>query len=257
MAKLGEYETNNIYNEDCYEAIKKLPDKSIDLVYIDIPYLIEGGGGGSSPVAQRIHKLNFETLANIRDGINYEIFDELCRVMKHIFIYIWCSKEQILDITKYFVEEKGCRVNYLVWCKTNPTPMTNNTLLPDLEYCLVFKEDGAKRYNDGYELKSKWYMSAINKNDKDLFGHPTIKPLELVKRHILHSTDPNDVVLDCFMGSGTTAVACKETGRQWLGFEIDSNYCKIANDRVAGIEKSGQTTLDLFSEQTSLELEEE
>lgn len=215
------------------------------------------GGAGTSEVAKRIHKLNYETLANIRDGIDYSIFDELCRVMKHIFIYIWCSKEQILDITKYFVEEKWCRVNYLVWCKTNPTPMTNNTLLPDLEYCLVFKEDGAKRYNDGYELKSKWYMSAINKNDKDLFGHPTIKPLELVKRHILHSTDPNDVVLDCFLGSGTTAVACKETGRQWLGFEIDKEYFEIAQDRINGIEKSGQTTLDLFNEQTSLEFEDE
>ena len=110
MAKLGEYETNNIYNEDCYEAIKKIPDKSIDLVYIDIPYLIESGGTGTSEVAKRIHKLNYETLANIRDGIDYSIFEELCRVMKHIFIYIWCSKEQILDITKYFVEEKGVKV---------------------------------------------------------------------------------------------------------------------------------------------------
>lgn len=179
--KIGRFETNNIYNEDCYKAIKDIPDKSVDLVYIDIPYLIESGGTGTSEVAKRIHKLNYETLANIRDGIDYSIFDELCRVMKHIFIYVWCSKEQILDIMNYFIKEKDCRFNLLVWCKTNPTPMTNNTLLPDLEYCLVFKEDGAVRYNDGYELKSKWYASSINKNDKDLYGHPTIKPLDLVK----------------------------------------------------------------------------
>lgn len=246
--ELGKYKTNNIYNEDCYKAIKEIPDKSIDLVYIDIPYLIESGGTGNSEVAKRIHKLNYETLANIRDGIDYSIFDELCRVMKHIFIYVWCSKEQILDIMNYFIKEKDCRFNLLVWCKTNPTPMTNNTLLPDLEYCLVFKEDGAARYNDGYELKSKWYASPINKEDKDLFGHLTIKPLELVKRHILHSTKPNDVVLDCFIGSGTTAVACKETGRQYLGFEIDENYFRLAQDRINGITKDGQTTLDLFTQ---------
>lgn len=234
---------NTIQLGNCYEMIKDIPDNSIDLVYIDIPYLIESGGAGTSPIAKRIHKLNYETLEKIRDGIDYSIFDELCRVMKHIYIYIWCSKEQILPITKYFVDQKQCRVNYLVWCKTNPTPMTNNTLLPDLEYCLVFKQDGAKRYNDGYELKSKWYISSINKADKDLYKHPTIKPLDLVKRHLLHSTNENDIVLDCFCGSGTTCVAAKETGRRYIGMEIDPEYHKIAVDRINGINANGQTSI--------------
>jgi DNA modification methylase len=121
--------------------------------------------------------------------------------------------------------------------------MTNNTLLPNLEYCLVFKEDGAPRYNDGYELKSKWYISSINKSDKDLYKHPTIKPLELVKRHILHSTQPNDIVLDCFCGSGTTCVACKETGRRYIGMEINPEYHKIAVNRLNGINANGQTSI--------------
>lgn len=173
---------------------------------------------------------------------------------KDIYIYIWCSKEQILDIMNYFIKEKGCRFNLLVWCKSNPTPATNNVWLPDLEYCLVFKEDGTPRYNDGYELKSKWYVSSINKADKDLYGHPTIKPLDLVERHILHSTQPKDIVLDCFLGSGTTAVACKETGRQYIGFEINEKYFKIAQDRLNGITKDGQTTIFTDFEQTELEL---
>ena len=84
---LGRFETNKIYNEDCYKSIKDLPDKSIDLVYIDIPYLIEGGGGGNSEVAKRIQKLNYESLSSIRNGIDYSILDELCRVMKYIYIY--------------------------------------------------------------------------------------------------------------------------------------------------------------------------
>lgn len=126
-------------------------------------------------------------------------------------------------------------MNILCWCKTNPIPSTNNVWLPDVEYCLVFKEKGASRYNDGYELKSKWYVSGINQKDKKDYEHPTIKPLELVKRHILHSTQENDIVLDCFLGSGTTAVACKELNRQYLGFEINKEYYDIACDRLKGI----------------------
>lgn len=161
----------------------------------------------------------------------------------NIYIYIWCSRDQILGLTKYFVEKKGCRVNYLVWCKTNPTPFTNDMWLPDVEYCLCFKEAKAPRYNDGIELKSKFYLSSKNKEDKDNYKHPTIKPLELVKRHILHSTQPNDIVLDCFCGSGTTCVACKETGRRFIGMEIDKEYWKIANDRLNGINANGQMSI--------------
>ena len=131
----------------------------------------------------------------------------------------------------------------LTWNKTNPIPMVDNTWLPDIEYCLFFREKGKVKLNDGYELKSKWYISPINKSDKDLYKHPTIKPLELVKRHILHSTQPNDIVLDCFCGSGTTCVACKETGRRFIGMEIDPEYHKIAVDRLNGINANGQTSI--------------
>lgn len=127
----------------------------------------------------------------------------------------------------------------LVWCKTNPIPTTNNNWLSDIEYCIYVRAEGVK-LNDGYELKSKWYASPINQSDKALFNHPTIKPLDLVKRHILHSTQPNDIVLDCFCGSGTTCVACKETGRRYIGMEIDKEYWKIANDRINGIDAGGQ-----------------
>lgn len=236
---------NTIQLGDCYELIKKIPDKSIDLVYIDIPYLFEQGGKEEkkTALAQRIKKQAYGELKEIINGIDYSIFEELCRIMKNIYIYIWCSKDQILDITKYFVEQKKCRVNYLVWCKTNPTPMTNDVWLPDVEYCLCFKGKGAPRYNDGYDLKSKWYISEKNKKDKDNYIHPTIKPLELVKRHILHSTQLNDIVLDCFVGSGTTCVAAKETGRRYIGMEIDKEYWKIAVDRLNGINANGQMSI--------------
>ena len=130
----------------------------------------------------------------------------------------------------------------LTWNKTNPTPMTNNVFLPDIEYCLLFREKGCK-LNPGYTLKSKWYISPINKKDKDKYNHPTIKPLELVKRHILHSTQPGDLVLDCFSGSGTTCVACKETGRRYIGIEINPEYYRSSLNRLNGMLSNGQMSL--------------
>lgn len=139
---------------------------------------------------------------------------------------------------------KEYNTDLLVWCKTNPTPTTNNLWLPDLEYCVYIREKGVP-LNDGYENKSKWYVSATNKADKDMFSHPTIKPLPLVKRHLLHATQPNDIILDPFIGSGTTAVACAETQRQFIGFEIEKKWCDVANDRLNKTDSNGQISLFL------------
>ena len=194
-------------------------------------------------------KKSYQDIIDITEGIDYEILKEFVRVMKKINIFIWCSKSQILPIMKYFIEDKKCNFEILTWNKTNPIPCANNTWLSDIEYCLYFREKGV-RLNDDYFLKSKFYTSEINKKDKDLFGHPTIKPLELVKRHLLHATKENEVVLDTFLGSGTTAVACKELNRQYIGFELDEKYYKIANERLNGLtqddvkkQESGQLTL--------------
>ena len=234
---------NTIQLGDCYELIKDIPDKSIDCIYVDVPYLYESGSHGESELSKRIYKYQKQDLqkAGIYNGFNYDIYNEFLRISKKINIFIWCSRLQILDTLNYFVN-KGFKYNILVWCKSNPTPATNNSWLPDIEYCLVFRDSNA-RLNDGYELKSKWYISPINQSDKDLFEHPTIKPLDLVKRHILHSTQPNDIVLDCFAGSGTTCVACKETGRRYIGMEIDKQYWKIANKRINGITANGQISM--------------
>ena len=142
-----------------------------------------------------------------------------------------------------FIGKYKCNFNILVWCKTNPTPLAHNNWLPDIEYCLVFKQPNAPKYNDGYELKSKWYVSGLNVIDKQNYIHPTIKPLELVKRHIRHSTNEGDVVLDCFAGSGTTLKACQELNRQYIGIEIDPEYYQIAKDRLNNINAKGEVSL--------------
>lgn len=106
---------------------------------------------------------------------------------------------------------------------------------------LVFKR--WIKLNDGYELKSKWYISPINQSDKEKFKHPTIKPLNLVERHIKHATQENDIVLDCFCGSGTTCVACKNTNRRYIGIELNSKWHKVAVDRLNNVQADGQQTL--------------
>lgn len=300
---------DTIYNEDCYSGIKKLPDKCIDLVYIDPPYQFCQGGKGHSDLGDRkdknkgeIYSLDtditksktgteytsgggcFETkkrnyhseiqetditltperkayleyvakygkdkeaerlrvIANAIDnrentyfiskGFTNDLLDELCRVMKKIYIYIWCNKEQLRQILDYF-DDKGCNIDLLTWHKTNPIPTCNNTYLSDTEYLVMARETGCKIYGT-VETKHKYFVSKCNVADKDLYEHPTIKPLEFVKNHIINSTKENDVVLDCFMGSGTTAVACKELGRHYIGFELNPKYWQIAVDRVNGM----------------------
>ena len=99
--------------------------------------------------------------------------------------------------------------------------------------------------NGNYQTKSKWYLSSINVFDKEKYKHPTIKPIELVKRHIINSTTKESVVFDPFMGSGTTCVAAKELGRKYIGFEIDDKYFNIAKDRLNGFNQKG--VMDLFT----------
>lgn len=264
---------NKIILGDCYEVIKSIPDNSIDCIYTDIPYLYNQGGSGTSSLGERTAKKRLELMGleqnyldnkgksrgealriaknvkkanmeitSIEDGIDYKIFDDMVRVMKKINIFIWCSKLQILDILKYFVDIKNCYFEILTWNKTNPTPTTNNSWLPDIEYYLYFREKGVV-LNDGYELKQKYYVSSLNQSDKEKFNHPTIKPLNLVERHIKHTTQENDIVLDCFCGSGTTCVACKNTNRRYIGIELNPKWHKVAVDRLNNVQANGQQTL--------------
>lgn len=242
--KIGRFETNNIYCEDSFKAIKDIPDNSVDCIYVDIPYLYMGGGGGTSRIALQVSKMKQELKENnIYDGIDYKIFEDFVRIMKKINCFIWCSKEQVYPILDWWMKNTNCTYQIMCWCKTNPVPMCNGNWLSDIEYCLYFNR--GTKFNDGYELKSKWYASPINQKDKDKYEHPTIKPLALVKRHILHTTQPNDIVADFFMGSGTTCVACKDTERQYLGFEIEPKWFSIAQDRLNCLAANGQISLFL------------
>lgn len=229
---------NTIQLGNCYELIKYIPNNSIDCIYVDIPYDSTFSGGGT--MKHKLGKYIKDEVENFSHGIDYSILEEFIRVMKNINCFIWCSKNQILDIMNFF-SRYNADMNILTWTKTNPIPFGSSIWLSDIEYCLHFYKDAG--FNIGWENKKKNYSSPINNGDKELYRHPTIKPLELVKRHLLNMTKENDIVLDCFCGSGTTCVAAKELNRRFIGIEIDKEYHRIATNRINGILANGQMSI--------------
>lgn len=219
---------NKIYNMDCIEGMRQMPDKSVDLVVTDPPYLIETSGAG---IYKQDDKQYVKELNEMKDGFSREVLDELCRIMKKINIYFFCSQKQIIPLIDYFVKEKNCNWNLLTWHKSNPVPACGNKYLTDTEFILFFREKGVKIYGE-YKSKFTYYVTPLNQKDKKTYGHPTIKPLDMVSNFIINSSQEGDIVFDPFMGSGTTAVAAIKCNRNFLGYELNPDYYEICNKRI-------------------------
>ena len=173
-----------LYNGDSYEILKDIPTGSVDLVIIDPPYeFVDATGGGSygnkrgkaglgndyhEEYAKIYHentalgkrkKGGLNELSSICKGFDLSILDELCRVLKKINMYVWCSKGQVGKLLTYF-EDKGCFIDILTWHKTNPIPTCNGTYLNDTEYLIFAREKGVKVYGT-YKTKFKYYVTPI------------------------------------------------------------------------------------------------
>lgn len=227
----------DLHCADSYEFIKTIPDKSVDLVVTDPPYdFMSKHYTDNYAKAGAVGKLGRSYHGelqnnNIIRGIDTEIIlKELCRVLKKINIYIWCNKDQIRQYLDFF---KDYNMDLLTWHKQNPIPTCSNKYLSDTEYLLYFRETGVKIYGT-YETKRKYYITQTNKEDKELYNHPTIKPLNIIENLILNSSREEDLVFDPFMGSGTTGVACKLHNRNFIGCEINPEYFKICEERING-----------------------
>lgn len=233
-----------IYNCDCLKGLKELPNKSVDLVVTDPPYLIENTtAGGKSDLAKSIQNMNNQIKNNnLTNGFDMKIFDEIVRVLKNINIYIWCNHKQIPMYIDYFVKGLNCDFDILIWNKTNAMPLFNNKYLTDKEYCLYFRKSGYCSPENYQNAKTVFYQP-INAIDKKKYGHPTIKPLNIIEILIRNSSKPGDVVLDPFLGSGTTAVAAIQNNRHYIGYELRSDYFEIAESRI----DSANSQLSFFS----------
>ena len=228
-----------LYNKDCLEVIKSLPSNSIDLVVTDPPYDISctNGGGSLNKTKHMVNSIRVLDEVGISKGYNIEeIGKELVRIMKSINIYVWCNKVQIPEYFNFYVNRLGCKFDILCWHKTNALPTYKNKYLSDTEYCLYFRKGGycdpSVTGEDRYENAKTFYIAPLNQKDKKLWNHPTIKPLDFTEKLIKNSSKKGEVVLDCFMGSGTTGVACKNLGRDFIGVELNPEYFRIAKERI-------------------------
>ena len=150
--------------------------------------------------------------------------------MKKINIYIWCNKTQLRQYIDFF-EDRGATTELLFWGKTNPVPTCNNKYLSDVEYVLFFREKGVNVYGK-YKTKHKYYITQTNKADKAKWGHPTVKPEKIIENFIINSSLEGQVVLDPYMGTGTTGAVAKRLKRDFVGIEIDKHWFEVAKNRI-------------------------
>ena len=231
-------EIDTVFNQDCLTGIRRIPDKSVDLIITDPPYLIKNTRSGEkSNLSKSIQKMNNQLEeSKLTDGFDTAILDELVRVMKNINIYIWCNHKQIPMYIDYFVKNLKCIFDILIWNKTNALPLFKNKYLTDKEYCLYFRKSGYCNPTNYLEAKTVFYQP-INIKDKRKYKHPTIKPLNIIETLLRNSSKEMDIILDPFLGSGTTAVAAILNNRHYIGYEIRKEYFEIASNRIDQVKR--------------------
>lgn len=214
---------------DCLELMKEIPDKSIDLVITDPPYKFENQGGGFYAKNKSTQRVYLDSLKNINccEFNPYEFLNLLKPKMKKFYGYFFCNKTLIEDYIK-FARDNKYNFDVLVMAKSNPIPSFNNHHLSDLEYIILIREKGTyfSKHKEIDDFR-KYYLTSCKKG-----VHPAEKPIELLKKFVRVSSKEDDIILDCFMGSGTTGVACKELNRNFIGIELDETYFNIAKERI-------------------------
>lgn len=232
-----------IYNADCLDVLSQIENQSIDLVVTDCPYKIVSGGatknrdntavGGILGKHRGVsNNLNIEEtrkgkMFKHNDILFKDWLPEIYRVLKpNTHCYIMINARNVKELQTE-CEKVGFQFqNLLIWEKGNVTP--NKFYMNAYEMILMLKKGKARKINNmGY--------SNILKvpNVKGQRNHPTEKPIELMKILIENSSNIGDVVLDPFMGSGSTGVACKDLQRDFIGIEIDKTYFDVAERRLA------------------------
>lgn len=242
--------TIQLYKGDCLEVMKQIPDKSVDCVITDPPY----GINYSSFRKNRGMIKNDDNLLWVEDFIG-----ELSRVLKNgSHVYCFFDPEYSAEFVLSF-RNKGFKIrNFL----TIPRGVKGNggdrIFQQQFEFCLFAtlgrKEEGRKfnktkilkpsecylkdkRYNPQewlYRLPDNWYWTKASEHNSKNKLHPTQKSVECITTMLSLSTNESDVVLDCFMGSGTTGVASKKLNRNFIGIELDDKYFEIAKKRIEG-----------------------
>lgn len=235
-------EINKIYNKDALIGLKKIEDKSIDLIVSDVPYQVtkKGSsgtmGGYITSDLSKQGKIFENNDTDIEDYIN-----ELYRVLKDdTHCYLMCNQLNLPHFLDVITKSNFHYTKCLIWDKCNK--ICGRYYMNCFEYIIMLRKGGDRPIND---CGTPDILRVPNVKTKDRNGnniHDSEKPVRLMQILIENSSNENDLVLDMFMGSGTTAIACIKSKRNYIGFEIDKNYYQIAQERI----NKEQNQLKLF-----------
>ena len=232
-------ETNKIFQKDCIEGLKEMPEESVDCIITDPPYNASKS------------KITFEEKGYYAIDEEWdktfdpkELIFQCERVLKPTgSMLIFCSHHllgEYLNIATIKLQQ------IFHWIKTNPFPAIAKIYTPNVEYVLWFIKGNPYTFNRKGAQQNIIYTPILTGNERT--EHPSQKPLKVLRLLVRNHSNEGDIVLDPFMGSGTTALACKHLNRQYIGFEISDKYCRIAEDRLK------QQTLNGFALRNEVEL---
>ncbi len=253
--KLGSLEINKIHLGDCVELLKKLPDNSIDLIFADPPYNLQLNSELYRPNQTKVDAVTddwdkFDTFEEY-DTFTNNWLTECYRVLKPTgSIWVIGSYHNIFRVGKIIQDIGYWILNDIIWVKTNPMPNFKGTRFNNAHETLIwaaksksakytFHYHSMKVMNDDLQMRSDWLIPICQGKERIKVdgqkAHSTQKPEELLYRVLISSSNPGDIVLDPFSGSGTTAAVAKLLRRNYIGFEQEEFYIEISNDRLKKI----------------------
>ncbi|WP_420103649.1 site-specific DNA-methyltransferase [Bosea sp. (in: a-proteobacteria)] len=241
---------------DCVAAMEALPPASVDLVFADPPYNLQLGGDLRRPDDSLVDAVDddwdkFASFAEY-DAFTRAWLGAARRVLKPDgALWVIGSYHNIFRVGTILQDLGFWMLNDIVWRKANPMPNFRGRRFTNAHETLIWAARGeASKYtfhyealkggNDDLQMRSDWYLPLCTgderlKDDKGAKVHPTQKPEALLARVLLSASNPGDVVLDPFFGTGTTGAVAKALGRRFIGLERDPVYAKAARERIAGV----------------------
>jgi site-specific DNA-methyltransferase (adenine-specific)/modification methylase len=246
---------NRIHEGDCIELMGKLDDECVDLIFADPPYFLQLRGDLYRTNQTKVDAVDdewdkFQGYSDY-DEFTYSWLKECKRVLKKDgTIWVIGTYHNIFRVGKIMQDLGYWILNDIVWIKSNPMPNFKGTRFNNAHETLIwasksenskytFHYKSLKAYNEDKQMRSDWDIPVCNGNERIKINgkkaHSTQKPEELLYRVILASSNVGDVVLDPFMGSGTTGAVAKKLHRNFIGFEKEAQYVKIARKRIESV----------------------
>ena len=217
---------NQVICGGCLEVMKGIPDGAVDLVLTDPPYGVDYRGGHFHSGDVNV-KRERESLVNDDGNVYQHIIPEFYRLLSDdnggaYLFFADANMEYLMPPTPF------SKYQLLIWGKSNATYAAMMARYKHNFEPILWLQKPPTKWNGDSRQAALWWLPRNPAN----IAHPTQKPVGVITRMIVNSTDPGDIILDPFLGSGTTAVAAKQLGRKFIGIEIDPGYCEIARQRL-------------------------